>query len=100
MRGWRQHQWPDATVGVLTVPLKGAGDSPRLVCTRCSLTESHPITAWFVLDFRVCLFTEVSVTNDLRRRIKLEFASSPEESPNGFDRVGRCVDETKDGVTT
>ena len=36
------HQRPEATDGILTVPLKGSGYSSRLVCTWCSLTYSHP----------------------------------------------------------
>ena len=40
---WR-HPCHDATVGVLTVPLKGCGHSPRSECTRCSLTDSHSLT--------------------------------------------------------
>ena len=41
---WRQYSRPDATVGVLTVLLKGSGYSSRYKCTWCSLTDSHPVT--------------------------------------------------------
>ena len=40
---WTQYPRPDATVGVLTVPLKGSGCSSRCKCTRCNLTNSHPV---------------------------------------------------------
>jgi len=30
--------------GVLAVPSKGSGYSSKLVCTGCSLTDSHPLT--------------------------------------------------------
>ena len=42
---WRQYPCPDATVGVLTAPLKGSRYSSRCKCTWCSLTDSHPLIA-------------------------------------------------------
>jgi hypothetical protein len=41
---WRQYPHPDATVGVLTVPLKGYGYSSRRKCTPCSLMDSHSVS--------------------------------------------------------
>ena len=49
---WRQYRRPEATDGVLKVPLKGSGYLSRLVCTRCSLTDSHPVRhypTWCIL---------------------------------------------------
>ena len=38
---WGQYTRPDATVGVLTVPLKYSGCSSRFAGRRCSLTDIH-----------------------------------------------------------
>ena len=48
---WRQYPRPDATAGVLKVPLNGSGYSSRLVYARCSLTDSHPLSGYPLLGF-------------------------------------------------
>jgi len=39
---WKQYPQPDGTVGVLAVSSTGSGYSFTLVCTQCTLTDSHP----------------------------------------------------------